>query len=74
MLEDNLSMYEEKIEEAEKSLISFQSKNKNRIKRHELFIERTTRKMELDEILENIQSDLNDIQEKVKDAEADNII
>ena len=57
-------MYEEKIEEAEKSLISFQSKNKNRIKRHELFIERTTRKMELDEILENIQSDLNDIQEK----------
>jgi len=31
-------MYEEKIEEAEKSLISFQSKNKNRIKRHELLL------------------------------------
>ena len=70
MLEENLDTYLGKIVDIEKRLEIFQNKNKNRIKQHKIFVQRTTRKMELEEVLKSIQVRLNDMQEKVRDAEA----
>jgi hypothetical protein len=70
VLEENLDTYFGKIVDVEKRLEIFQNKNKNRIKQHRIFVQQTTRKMELEEVLKSIQVKLNDTQEKVKDAEA----
>lgn len=69
-LEDTVESFEKKIRKVQPRVESLLEKHKIRLKRHRLYIEKTSRKLELDETLEQVQQRLDEMSEKVKDAQA----